>query len=134
MSHNLYDESLIELGILGTAIVLAYLFATWRLARGSLLALTTAEDRGLSLEPILQWMPRALMVWTFMCLVFNLASYGLSEYQWYFIGGLAVVVMRLIEERLETGGSIPETASTKSVRRPRAAKPVTAPPTPSSTY
>jgi len=134
MSHNFYTESLIELGGLGTAIILAYLVATWRLARGSLRSLTAAEDQNLDIEPILQWMPRALIVWTAMCLVFNLASYGISEYQWYFIGGLAVVVTRLIDERLKAGTPVPEVAGTKSARRPRSAKAATAtsPPTRSS--
>ena len=50
------------------------------------------------LPAILLWLPKALLVWVGMCLLFSLASYGLSEYQWYLFGGLAVVTSRLFSQ------------------------------------
>ena len=36
-----------------------------------------------------------LQVWLWMNLIFSLASYGLSDYEWYLLGGLAVVLSRM---------------------------------------
>ena len=43
---------------------------------------------------VLQWLPKALFVWVVMCAIFSIAAYGLSEYHWYLIGGLATTTLR----------------------------------------
>jgi O-antigen ligase len=106
LSHNLYTETLIELGAVGLFIFGAYLLATWRNARDVLRNISgsaTSEER---LGAQLVWLPKALLVWMAMSLVFGLASYGLSEYQWYLFGGLTVVTLRML--RSEPG--VPEPA------------------------
>jgi hypothetical protein len=92
----MYAESLIELGIAGFFIVLGYLACIWRSARTVFkLVAGSAEQLDDQAVALYSWVAKALVVWIVMCLLFSLASYGLSEYQWYLIGGLATVTLRL---------------------------------------
>lgn len=52
----------------------------------------------------------ATLVLALMCLVFSIASYGLSEFYWYLIAGLSVVLRNLLlaEKRISTAA--PEAA------------------------
>ena len=98
-AHNIYLETLIELGVLGFIPFIAYLMCILRDAREVMrvvVAGTRSPDQ--RLPAILLWLPKALLVWVGMCLLFSLASYGLSEYQWYLFGGLAVVTSRLFSQ------------------------------------
>ena len=40
----------------------------------------------------------AMVVLVVMCLVFSLASYGLSEFYWYMIAGLAVALSNIVRD------------------------------------
>jgi hypothetical protein len=96
-SHNMYTETLIELGVIGLFILLRYLMAisapVVRIAR-AVRSGDLANQSG-----VLTWVPKALLVWITTNLVFSLAAYGLSNYDWYLVGGLAVCVARLMQER-----------------------------------
>jgi putative inorganic carbon (HCO3(-)) transporter len=96
-SHNLYTESLIELGFFGTVIIVGFLIAVWRLTVRALRLSRQAVAQQKEVDVTLQWAPFAVMSWVVMALLFNLASYGISEYHWYFFGGLALVLARMLE-------------------------------------
>jgi O-antigen ligase len=90
VSHNLYLEVFQELGLLGLAIFMLFLWSI-RAACAELrrtYARTDAARFQLRLAD-------ALHVWLWMNLLFSLASYGLSDYEWYLLAGLAVALRRL---------------------------------------
>jgi O-antigen ligase len=63
-AHNLYLEVLIELGLIGFFLYLGYLRSVWRSA---LNVFTNARTEGATLHSkefvILEWLPKALIVW-----------------------------------------------------------------------
>lgn len=120
MSHNLYTEVLIELGVFGIFILLAYMMACGKTVRATMKAVANSLKTGPPLDPLLQWLPRAIFVWMLMFLAFSFATYGLSTYAIYFMGGLAAVTQRLVYQSL--GISEPE----KQGRRRRGPQPARA--------
>lgn len=98
-SHNLYLEVMIELGMVGLVVYLMFLasiFGNLREIRASLasLARQPAADNGN--RPFYARCSGALLVMAVMCMVFSIASYGLSEFYWYLIAGLSVVLRNLL--------------------------------------
>jgi putative inorganic carbon (hco3(-)) transporter len=89
LSHNLYTELLQELGIVGLLIFFVYI--------KSIITNYAAALKQFKESPpgYLLQLTHALQVWLLMNLVFSLASYGLSSYEWYLFGGLSVVLARL---------------------------------------
>lgn len=119
-SHNLYLEAIIELGLIGTVIYLRFLgsiFGNLRQVRGSLASLGSrlAEDDEKRL--FYERCTGATLVLVVMCLVFSIASYGLSEFYWYLIAGLSVVLRRLLMAEVE---SPPVAASDQALPERRA--------------
>ena len=105
IAHNLYTEVFIETGVVGMGIMLLVLASIWtnvREVRPAVEQLAAAVDRGEdhSVDSRLHFYKRcadATMVLVVMCLVFSLASYGLSEFYWYMIGGLAVAQRHVVQ-------------------------------------
>jgi O-antigen ligase len=98
-SHTLYTEVIIELGMIGAVIYLMFLgsiFSNLREVRVAIVSL--GKQRGLDNEDW-QFYERctgATLVLVLMCLVFSIASYGLSEFYWYLIAGLSVALRNLL--------------------------------------
>ncbi len=86
ISHNLYAEIAQELGFIGLALF------GWLVAAifGSLRALAAHRARASPAGLV-----DALQLWFAVMLLFSLASYGLSSYEWYLLAGLSVVASRL---------------------------------------
>jgi putative inorganic carbon (hco3(-)) transporter len=101
LAHDIYAETLIELGIGGFIIMMAYMYS---IGKVNLSMVRSIKQTGDSLPDghVLLWLPKALFVWTIMCYVFSIASYGLSEYQWYLVGGLSMVCYRMLSIRNTT--------------------------------
>ena len=96
-SHNLYLEAFEELGLIGLAIFLLFL--------NSILKASTRLRRayaGVSSDRFPSRLVDALQVWLWMNLIFSLASYGLSSYEWYLMSGLMLVLQRLAAAAPET--------------------------------
>jgi putative inorganic carbon (HCO3(-)) transporter len=90
-SHNLYLELVQELGVIGLAIFLLFLKA--------ILAASVRLKRAYAGAEVAAFPVRlvdALQVWLWMNLIFSLASYGLSDYEWYLMGGLLLVLRRFV--------------------------------------
>jgi O-antigen ligase len=92
-AHDLYAEVSIELGFLGLGVFMAFLWSVatqiWTHGR---------EWREAGVSPPVVWTGDALQVFMILNLVFGLASYGLTSYEWYFLAGLVAVVIRLADE------------------------------------
>lgn len=91
-AHNLFVEAAEEIGFAGLVIFILYIKTV----------ITCAVRTGIRLhrdgiyDRYLVRLGDAIQVWLFMNLVFSLASYGLSSYEWYLFGGLTVVLARLV--------------------------------------
>ena len=89
-AHNLYAEVALELGFLGLGI---FLFFLWTVARE--LWMHQKQWRSAARAPTIVRTGDALFVFMVMNLVFSLASYGLTSYEWYLLAGLTQVLTRL---------------------------------------
>lgn len=102
MAHDIYTQTLIEVGLGGFIIMMGYMLSVYQTAFRMLKAMkgykATWPD-----GHILLWLPRTLLIWAGMNFFFDLASYGLSSYEWYFMGGLTAVCARLLEARIASG-------------------------------
>jgi O-antigen ligase len=88
-SHNLYLEVVQELGLIGLAIFLLFLKSILTASVQLRRAYADADAAKFPLRLV-----DALQVWLWMNLIFSLASYGLSVYEWYLMGGLLLVMRR----------------------------------------
>ncbi len=106
MAHDLYTETFIETGIIGLVIFILFIKSIYKTLRQitSNLSVHDKPDKksgfrtGMksvripsSYEMNLQM---ALMSCFWMYLIFSIAQYGLSEYHWYFLAGVATVLDR----------------------------------------
>jgi len=91
LSHNLYTELLQELGFVGLIIFLFYIKTLVKNFRD---ALRQFQSSGSTPQRLIQ-LTHAMQVWLLMNLMFSLASYGLSSYEWYLFGGLSVALKRI---------------------------------------
>lgn len=94
ISHNLYLEILIELGIIGLIIFFFYIKSIII----TLLSTVKNIKENLSNNNYLLNFVHAMQIWFWMNIFFSLASYGLSSYEWYLFGGLALVAKNLAEK------------------------------------
>lgn len=97
--HNMYAEAFIELGAIGLLLFLSLIWSFVRNAmdaRRAVSQLSQDTDFG---QDYLVRLADAIQVWVAMGLVFSLAQYGVSEFHWYLIGGLSVVLFRLARVR-----------------------------------
>jgi O-antigen ligase len=101
IAHNLYLEVAQELGFIGLILFLSLL---WKFVRScyamkAAVARTPVKDlpdpRDAADFTFLSALSESLLVQIIVYLFFSIASYGLSEPYWYFIGGLCVVAAKL---------------------------------------
>lgn len=100
ISHILWAEIWQEIGLIGLVLFVLYLRAMIRnfLKAGQLI-------RTISKDDFLFRANQAMQVWLLMNLLFSLASYGLKSYEWYFFGGLSVVLLKMVEQKIEVKAS-----------------------------
>lgn len=94
-SHNLYLETMQDLGLVGLFI---FLLLIKSIISNFSLNQKLIKDR-LSDSKGLFYLNSAMQVWLFMNILFSFASYGLLGYEWYLFAGLSVVMKRIIETR-----------------------------------
>lgn len=98
-SHNLYLEVMIELGMIGLVVYLMFLasiFGNLREIRASIASPGRQPGADSGNRQFYARCSGALLVLAVMCMVFSIASYGLSEFYWYLIAGLSVVLRNLL--------------------------------------
>ena len=92
LAHDLYLEVAQELGFVGLALFLVFLkriVDNFRLVKRKLAALGRPD-------PYITRLVDALQVWMLVSLFFSIASYGLSEWTWYFFAGISLAVVRVV--------------------------------------
>lgn len=92
-SHNLYTEIFQEIGIVGLFLFLKYVWAIIK-------SLNKKEaDTDNNYVNFLVLVKSAFIALTVTTLFFSFASYGLSSYEWYLIGGCAWVINNLLPQQ-----------------------------------
>ena len=89
-AHNLYAETAQELGFIGLGILVGLIVAMWRNTAETLKMLKQTQA-----APFVLRVANSLQLFLAMNLLFSLASYGLTSYEWYFMAGLSEVLARL---------------------------------------
>jgi O-antigen ligase len=93
-AHNLYAELATELGFIGMVIFIFLVVSIYSSFQECKRAYTHRRS-----ETFLSRIVDAMQVWLLLNIVFSFASYGLTSYEWYLLGGLAVVLQRLAVRR-----------------------------------
>jgi len=91
LSHNLYTEILIEIGLFGFLIFLYYIYTIFKTMADAKMQCERQKERNIFIVNMLD----SMQVWLFMNIIFSLASYGLSGYEWYLFGGLSASIKRI---------------------------------------
>jgi putative inorganic carbon (HCO3(-)) transporter len=101
LAHNLYAEVAQELGFVGLVIFILFLKSIF-----AGFAKCKRTYNGLEVSAFLRRIVVTLQIFLIMNFLFSFASYGLSSYEWYLLGGLSVTMQRLAMLTLdEPGGS-----------------------------
>jgi putative inorganic carbon (HCO3(-)) transporter len=87
-AHNLYLEVLSELGILGVILFIWYMYSVAHSIHDGLRVAQASPNSAGAFTDLFH----ALDTWFWMNILFSFLSYGLSSYEWYLMGGLAVAV------------------------------------------
>ena len=89
-AHNLFAELAQELGYVGLVIFLLFMKSLFT-------GFSECKRRYVSVqgEGFLPRLVDSMQVWLWMNVFASLATYGLSDYQWYLFGGFLVVLKRL---------------------------------------
>jgi len=95
LSHNLYTEIMLELGLIGLIIFLLFMRS---IVVNFYAALKKIKENPMD-NAYLFNIAHAMQVWFAMNILFSFASYGLSTYAWYLFGGLSVVIKKLADEK-----------------------------------
>lgn len=92
-AHNLYAEAALELGFIGMLIFILFIKSIFS---GFLQCkhVYASQERGIFLSRIVD----AMQVWLLLNIVFSFASYGVTSYEWYLLGGFSVVLRRLAKQ------------------------------------
>ena len=92
LAHNLYAEVAQELGFVGLFIFILYIMSIFKELKNAEIQWQPEDAQELN---FIQLSYCALWVFFFMNLVFSLASYGLSSYEWYLMPALIVVLGKI---------------------------------------
>lgn len=96
ISHILWAEIWQEIGLIGLVLFSLYMLAMIKNFREAGVLIR----QHLSTDDFLYRANQAMQVWLLMNLLFSLASYGLKSYEWYFFGGLSVVLLQAVKIRI----------------------------------
>ena len=91
-SHTLYAEVLQELGLVGLVIFVLFIVETCRNAR-------KAMENSAGDQDFVHRAAKSMRDFAILLVIFSFASYGLSEYQWYLLAGLSLVLSKLSKRR-----------------------------------
>lgn len=91
-SHNLYIEITEELGFFGLGIFLLFI---WSIVRSFECKVEKTSNFDGKRDKYLLGLKESLQLWLLMNLIFSIASYGLTSYEWYLFAGVSVILQRL---------------------------------------
>ncbi len=95
VSHNLYTELLVEIGVVGGFFFLRFVYAIYCELREALRMLARDQER--PTEDIYRRLISALVALFWMYLVFSANYWGLSQDYWYALAGLVSASVRQIQ-------------------------------------
>jgi len=98
LSHNLYAEIGIELGLLGLVIFILYQKEIFNNMRNVRLKYSTIINQR---KTFINAFYNATIIMLFMNMIFSIMSYGLSGYEWYLLGGMTIVLQRICEKKAQ---------------------------------
>lgn len=101
VSHNVYTETFQELGIIGLILLVQVMISIVKLNQ----KIAFNRDTG-----FISQLSQSLFVLSVMNVFFGLASFGLSSYEWYFLGGVSVAIDQLSVEDADEKESITDCA------------------------
>lgn len=90
-AHNLYAEAAQEIGFVGLLLLVGLIVSIGRNTSTTVRAFKAMRHQPTFLSRV----ANALQVFLAMNLLFSLASYGLTSYEWYLMAGLSEVLARL---------------------------------------
>lgn len=93
-SHTLYTEVLQELGFIGLGIFMTFIVLTWKNCVAAVRLSQAANPNS-----FLTHTAQGVKDFALLLGVFSIASYGLNEYQWYLLGGLSVLLVKLASQQ-----------------------------------
>lgn len=96
VTHNLYIESIQEIGVVGFILLLLYLQSIG----SSLIRTNRFFSCGNSTS--LSRLTQATLVWFIMNVIYSFSCYGLSSWEWYFFGGITHVSWVLSRKYINT--------------------------------
>jgi O-antigen ligase len=91
-SHNLYAELLIEIGVIGFLIFMAFLIRAFRQLKRLQVEFGRSDHVEFSFYENLN---KVLICLFWMYAVYSINYWGLSQYYWYLFGGLTIALGRL---------------------------------------
>jgi len=93
--HNLYFETLLEVGIVGFVFFATYLHAICLNGIQAKRFLHSGQPRSFWLMNLVL----ATQVWIIMDLFYSFSVFGLTSWEWYLFGGISTVCLRLAEHQ-----------------------------------
>lgn len=112
-SHNMYGELLIEIGIIGAVLFLIFIARIYRRFKINRELLKAAE-KNMEGAAFYSNLNKALVAVFWMYVVYSINYYGLSQYYWYLLGGLAIAFGRTLDFRLAEETKITEATGEQS--------------------
>lgn len=115
-SHNMYGELLIEIGFIGFVLFLRFIFRIYQQFRKNQKMLQKLSSTGSTSRFYLK-LNRALIALFWMYAVYSLNYWGLSQYYWYLLGGLAIAFGQIVGKEVadvdsrSEANNFPETTS-----------------------
>lgn len=113
ISHILWAEIWQEIGLIGLVLFVLYVRAMVRNFRDAGRLISQNLDK----DSFLFRLTEAMQVWLLMNVLFSLASYGLKSYEWYFFGGLSVVLLNIVKYKLSVTSGLSSTNALGSEKR-----------------
>ena len=103
IAHNLYVETLQEIGLIGFVIFMQFIRTLFN-------SLTEAKKKlteGMaSSDSFLIRLILSIQAWVIMDLFYSLSCFGLSSWEWYLFGGVATVCLMLAKEYVNEAESV----------------------------
>ena len=110
-AHNLYAEVIIETGIIGFAIFMAFLFSCYSLLRRNMTLFKTLGGAYATTQNYHYRLNLALITVFCMYAVYSFNYFGLSQEYWYVFAGLCVAFSRSLKRNAEFARPVKEQGS-----------------------
>ena len=91
-SHNLYIETIQEVGLIGSLFFFRYIFSIIQ----TLIHVKVHFNGENKLGSFISTLAMSIFVWVIMDLIYSISCFGLTSWEWYLFGGLVAVCERLI--------------------------------------